>query len=332
MELLTAPPTPLLSGEDTQIKRAEIKAYFQNSWARYESLFSLISNDDAYFKKAEPLRHPLIFYFGHTATFFINKLKLGKYIDERINDHFESMFAIGVDEMSWDDLNDAHYDWPQVDEVRAYRNAVRALIESLIDTMPLELPIGQSSLAWAILMGIEHERIHLETSSVIIRQLPLEDLTPSMQWPECRDYGEAPDNPLIQVKGGDISLGKVDEDLTYGWDNEYGRSRHHISDFRASEKLVSNGEFMAFVKAGGYKEPKWWSDEGNAWREYTNANMPRFWRHIDGRWYQRNLCSEIPLPLNWPVEVNQLEAKAFCNWKAATTERSIRLPTEAEWY
>ncbi|QYJ75176.1 5-histidylcysteine sulfoxide synthase [Shewanella sp. FJAT-52076] len=331
MELLTAPPTPLLSGEDSQSKRAEIKAYFQNSWAQYESLFSLISNDDAYFKKAEPLRHPLIFYFGHTATFFINKLKLGKYIDERINDHFESMFAIGVDEMSWDDLNDAHYDWPQVDEVRAYRNEVRALIEGRIDTMPLELPIGQNSLAWAILMGIEHERIHLETSSVIIRQLPLEDLTPSMQWPECRDYGETPDNPMLQVKGGDISLGKTDEDATYGWDNEYGYSHHHINDFRASEKLVSNGEFMAFVKAGGYQEPKWWSDEGNAWREYTNADMPRFWRQRDGRWYQRNLCNEIPLPLNWPVEVNQLEAKAFCNWKAATTERSIRLPTEAEW-
>ncbi|MGL5408380.1 MAG: putative 4-mercaptohistidine N1-methyltransferase, partial [Shewanella sp.] len=50
------------------------------------------------------------------------------------------------------------------------------------------------------------------------------------------------------------------------------------------------------------------------------------------KWWQRNLTSEIPLPLNWPVEVNQLEAKAFCNWKGAQLQRPIRLPTEAEWY
>ena len=28
--------------------------------------------------------------------------------------------------MSWDDLNDAHYDWPEVAEVRVYRDQVKA--------------------------------------------------------------------------------------------------------------------------------------------------------------------------------------------------------------
>jgi hypothetical protein len=64
--------------------------------------------------RAEPLRHPLIFYFGHTAVFFINKLILGQYIDHRIHEPFESMFAIGVDEMSWDDLDTCYYNWPTV--------------------------------------------------------------------------------------------------------------------------------------------------------------------------------------------------------------------------
>tara|TARA_B100000519_G_C14186590_1_gene411038 strand:+ start:167 stop:433 length:267 start_codon:yes stop_codon:yes gene_type:complete len=87
------------------------------------------------------LRHPLIFYFGHTATFFINKLVLSKAINERINPKFESLFAIGVDEMSWDDLNDDNYDWPQVEEVRQYRNQVRTLVCDLIDTMAFSMPI-----------------------------------------------------------------------------------------------------------------------------------------------------------------------------------------------
>ena len=53
-----------------------------------------------------------VLYFGHTATFFINKLTIARVIDRRINPKYESMFAVGVDEMSWDDLNEKHYDWP----------------------------------------------------------------------------------------------------------------------------------------------------------------------------------------------------------------------------
>ena len=58
---------------------------------------------------------------------------LNKQITERINPQYESLFAIGVDEMSWDDLNDAHYDWPTVAEVKAYRDEVKAQIIALIE-------------------------------------------------------------------------------------------------------------------------------------------------------------------------------------------------------
>lgn len=67
------------------------------------------------------MRHPLVFYFGHTAALYINKLVLGKYLSERINPRIESLVAVGVDEMSWDDLNEAHYDWPTIPELREYR-------------------------------------------------------------------------------------------------------------------------------------------------------------------------------------------------------------------
>lgn len=96
--------TPLLGSNSIESKREEIKLYFQNTWQTYESLFSQINNDQAYFSKPEPLRHPLIFYYGHTATFFINKLILGKYIHKRINQHIESVCAVGVDEMATDEI------------------------------------------------------------------------------------------------------------------------------------------------------------------------------------------------------------------------------------
>ena len=333
--------TPLLNSElsniaDVAKKRAEIKAYFQNSWATYNSLFSLINNDEAYFLRPERLRHPLIFYFGHTATFYINKLILGKFISARINKRLEAICAVGVDEMSWDDLNSEHYDWPSVDEVRDYRKQVSVLVENLIDNMPLTLPIKQDSLAWIILMGIEHERIHLETSSVIIRMLDLSYLTGEadvyQQWQPCPNSALAPQNELLAIKGKTVELGKPATDATYGWDNEYGKQNINVEDFSTSKYLVSNQEYLGFIEAGGYLTAEYWSEEGQKWLEFTQATMPRFWFKQHDNYFQRNLINIIPLPLNWPVEVNYLEAKAFCNWKNQQSEHHIRLLTEAEWF
>jgi len=114
--------TPVLDSGDPEAKRAEILDYFHKTYDIDEELYKVLKNDEAFYLRPEPLRHPLIFYFGHTASFFVNKLVISKIIDKRINPRFESIFAIGVDEMSWDDLDEAHYDWPSVEEVRAYRD------------------------------------------------------------------------------------------------------------------------------------------------------------------------------------------------------------------
>lgn len=328
---LSQPKTPLLDGISVAQKRAEIKAYYIDTWETYEDLFQCIRHEAAYYQRPEPLRHPLIFYLGHTATFFINKLILGQYIEQRINPSFESMFAVGVDEMSWDDLDSQHYDWPKVSEVKQYRMQVRRLVERLIDEMPLELPIHTDSLAWTLLMGIEHERIHLETSSVLIRMLPLSDVQPSPRWSACPRHGEAPANALQAISGGTVTLGRANHTTIYGWDNEFGSQQVQVAPFAASRYLVSNQEFLAFVEAQGYTTPSYWCEEGQAWLQFSQAQMPRFWvRKADGYW-QRNMVEEIPLPLNWPVEVNYFEAKAFCEWKTAQLLQPIRLPTEAEW-
>ena len=123
--------TVRLSGSSVAEKRAELLAYFTQTWELYESLFDCLADDRAWFNKAIRLRHPLIFYFGHTASFYINKLMAGRYIDARIDARIEAMMAIGVDEMSWDDLDDSHYAWPTAEEVRAYRGKVKNLLQNL---------------------------------------------------------------------------------------------------------------------------------------------------------------------------------------------------------
>ncbi len=106
--------TIVLNEGAAETKRAEIREYFHATYAIDEALLEVLKYDATFYLRADPLRHPLIFYFGHTAVFYINKLILAQLIDQRVNPVFESLFAVGVDEMSWDDLNEAHYDWPTV--------------------------------------------------------------------------------------------------------------------------------------------------------------------------------------------------------------------------
>lgn len=323
----------LLPGRTAEDKRAEILACFRDSWETYERLFEVLADDEAYYRRADALRHPLIFYLGHTAVFFVNKLLLAGLLDRRLNPRFESIFAVGVDEMSWDDLDDRLYDWPPVAEVRAYRRQVRAAVEDLIARLPVPSPIGWDDALWTVLMGIEHERIHLETSSVLIRQLPLSLVRPNADWPVCPQRGPAPRPGWTDIPGGLVVMGKPRDHVLYGWDNEYGRLETPVVSFRAGSLLVSNDEYRGFMDDGGYAEECWWTAEGWAWRGFRRATHPLFWvPQAGGGWNLRCLAQEIPLPGNWPVEVNQLEAKAFCNWKAAREGRPIRLPTEAEWY
>lgn len=324
--------TPVLNEGSTEAKREEIKRYFNLTYDSYEMLFETLANDEAYYLRPCSLRHPLIFYFGHTATFFTNKLVLAKLLPNRINPKIESMCAIGVDEMSWDDLNDAHYDWPSVQEVREYRNQVREAVNQLIDTLEFTIPIDWQSPLWPVMMGIEHERIHLETSSVLIRQLPIESVIPSPLFPICPDQeSAAPENSLLEVEAGDIVINHQDPAEFYGWDNEYGQHQAFVQKFKASKYLVSNAEFLEFVEAGGYETDQYWDEEGNRWRDFSTVKHPTFWLKQNNDWRLRCMTEEIPMPWSWPAEVNFHEASAFCRWKAEQTGKPIRLPSEDEW-
>jgi 5-histidylcysteine sulfoxide synthase/putative 4-mercaptohistidine N1-methyltranferase len=339
--LLTADPA---AADPVAAKRAEILRYYHQTSELYDRLFALIRNDASYYERHEPLRHPLIFYFAHPAVFFVNKLIAGRFIPDRLDAKLEAMMAVGVDEMSWDDLNTAHYDWPSVAAVRDYRAVVRENVDAFIQSMPLELPIRQDSPAWIILMGIEHERIHLETSSVIMRLMPLDDLRQGGElsaeerqlWSICKRSGPVPANDWLPVASQTVRLGKSADDQTFGWDNEYGVEEVVLADFRAARQLVSNGEFLAFVEDGGYGREEWWTEEGRGWLHYTRAEHPRFWlrrgTETAAAFWQRNLLNEMPLPLDWPVEVNCLEAQAYCAWLASRTGENVQLPTEAHWY
>lgn len=331
--------TPVLDAGNGEAKREEIRQYFHDTFTLYESLFECLSCDDAYYARANPLRHPLIFYYGHTSVFFINKLNATGIINKRVSPKLESMLAVGVDEMSWDDLNEKSYDWPTPREVKQHRDRAREVVDKVIRECDCTLPITWDDPLWVIMMGIEHERIHLETSAVLMRELPLHLVRDHDIWGNiCRERGTiAVKNEMLPVEGGTITLGKSKSNALYGWDNEYGTNKQTVQPFRASKYLVSNGEFKKFVDAGGYAQERFWTAEGWKWVCYRKAKFPTYWTMREGvegepKFALRTMLTEIDMPWDWPAEVNYLESKAFCNWMSEERGVDIRLPTEAEWY
>ncbi|MEM5570806.1 5-histidylcysteine sulfoxide synthase [Aliarcobacter butzleri] len=323
-----------LSTGTIEEKRAEIKKQFLQTYELDEKLFDLLKDKEFLYQQPNKLRHPLIFYYGHTATFFINKLVLANILENRLNKDFESIFAIGVDEMSWDDLNSSNYKWPTFEEIKEYRNKVKEIVLDLIENMQFSLPINWDCAMWIILMGIEHENIHIETSSVLLRELDIKYLIEDEIFEYSNEASnEYPKNELLDVKGAQVLLQKDrNNPIFYGWDNEFSNHKAFIKDFQASKYLVSNGEFLEFVKEGGYNNPEFFSTEGKNWLSYTNAKYPTFWIKKDEEYFLREINRVVPLPLNYPVDVNFYEAEAFCKYKSEKLGFEVRLPSEDEYY
>lgn len=334
---------PLL--DTAKCSRADVLAYFDNTWALTEVLFSALRGESAFLVlPPHRLRHPLIFYYAHVAVFYVNKMRVAGLLDAPIDSSLEMTFETGVDEMRWDDRVGEHSDWPSLARVRAYRRivyeCVRRVIATHRDLAPGHARIDEKSSLWAILMGFEHERIHLETSSVLMRELPLHLLVTPPEWPRLDTtssrWNQRSIGQMVAVAERRVVLGKPDSVSSFGWDNEYGRREVRVHAFRAGATLVTNGEFLGFVRAGGYLDSAHWDAAGWAWRQGTNAKWPTFWvpRGPAGlhEYGIRTCFEEVDWRDDWPAEVNQHEARAYCAWltRCRGATRPYRLLVEAE--
>ena len=114
----------------------------------------------------------------------------------------------------------------------------------------------------------------------------------------------------------------------FAWDNEKPQHKVFLQDFSIDRAPVSNGEYLEFMNAGGYKDFRWWHSAG--WEKVNTENWqaPLYWEQQDGEWMIRDFGGLHPATekLNEPVShVSFLEASAYAKWAGK------RLPTEAEW-
>jgi 5-histidylcysteine sulfoxide synthase len=363
---------PQCTFEPATITRETLQDYFDNTWTLTEVLLSSLQGEEAFMRSPyHNLRHPMIFYYGHPAAVYVNKLRVAGLLTDPINSYFESIFETGVDEMSWDDLVSCYLAslivslfclllllyqsknklaWPSVAAVKDYRKTVYDTVTRLIQALtPAQLAsIDQKSPLWAFFLGFEHERIHLETSSVLINELPLKfvrfpEALPGYHssWPaRSEDISTPiagqhfPVNDMIDVPKQTVSIGKPREFPTFGWDNEYGHREFVVPAFRASKFKISNGEYLEFVKDAGYARRELWTEIGWKWRAFRNVKWPTMWLRTGPQGHHqydlRVIFDQGPMAWNWPVCVNFHEANAFANWKSFKTGKNYRVLTELE--
>lgn len=339
--------------------RQDVLDYFDNTWTLTELLFRGLKTESTYTRPPyHQLRHPLIFYYGHPAVLFINKLRVAGLVNDPLNLYLEKILETGVDEMSWDDMSKNEMNWPSVATVHAYRKQVYNIIRKLILEHPaLDINSDERKLLnenkmdhplWALWMGFEHEKIHFETSSVLIRELPLELVETPQFWPAMHPSSQQPkekfprsgvDNKPAgwkKIKAQSVRIGKNEQAPSFGWDNEYGSREVKIKDSEITETLISNGEYYEFVRSGAYINDKYWQPEGLMWRKFRNTKRPTFWIAVGPEglheYKLRTIFSAIDMPWSWPAEVNFHEAKAYCKWKQEQDKSQLtyRLLSEAE--
>ncbi|WP_428229563.1 ergothioneine biosynthesis protein EgtB [Flavobacterium sp.] len=207
---------------------------------------------------------------------------------------------------------------PSVEAVYAYRAYVTAAVELF-----LKNDLTQEILD-IIEIGINHEEQHQELLVYDIKYL----LGTQQTFP---NYGnrflataEKQEPVFIKIAAGVYEIGHAGPSFCF--DNELGRHKVYVADFEISNTLVTNGEYLEFIKEDGYKNFNYWHDEGWAWVNENEIEAPLYWHKTDSEWYQYDLNGLVKIATDLPVmHLNYYEAFAYAQWKG------MRLPTEFEW-
>jgi ergothioneine biosynthesis protein EgtB len=212
---------------------------------------------------------------------------------------------------------------PTVAEVYDYRRHIDAAMSRLIADCPAQ---DWPTVEQRLRIGLNHEQQHQELLLTDIkRHFAHNPLRPAYR----ADLPVAPiadPEPLgwVPSEGGLIEIGATAEGFHY--DNEQPRHRVFVAPFALADRLVTNGEFLEFIRDGGYGNSALWLSDGWAEVHKQGWRAPLYWEERDGEWWIMTLSGMRPLNPAEPVcHVSYYEAEAFATWAGK------RLPTEAEW-
>jgi iron(II)-dependent oxidoreductase len=311
----------MLTAQRESVVEAPLLERISDARRRSDALFDIVQRD-AMYDRPIPERHRIIFYAGHLEAFDWNLLHENVFGLSSFHPEFDRLFAFGIDPVGGGLPTDQPSDWPSLERVREY---VREIRNSLNDKLMRNAGGQRDGFALDTLLNvaIEHRLMHVETLAYMLHQLPLERKIPHTT--SSTLLVSPVTHSMIKIPGGTARLGLNRESGAFGWDNEFEAHTADVRGFEIDRYMATNGQFLEFMKAGGYAERELWGDADWQWKGANDISHPVFWHKRDGAWLYRTMFNEIPLPLEWPVYVSHAEASAYARWAGKA------LPTEEQW-
>jgi len=208
---------------------------------------------------------------------------------------------------------------PSVAEVHEYRAWVDKQILALCET---RLP---AAAVVRLELGIQHEQQHQELIlSDIKHLLSCNPLRPAYKLGPAQPRHEPPAHVWVGCPGGLYWIGHAGQGFHF--DNEAPRHRTFLQPFLLGSRLVTAGEYLAFMDDRGYERPELWLSDGIAAARDGGWRAPLYWEQQGDVWWMMTLHGMRPVDPAEPVcHVSYYEADAYARWAGA------RLPTEFEW-
>jgi ergothioneine biosynthesis protein EgtB len=212
---------------------------------------------------------------------------------------------------------------PTVKDVFKYRFYVDEQMQLL-----LKQEVLPDSLLELIELGIQHEQQHQELLIYDIKYIlfsnPLKPTYFNKLPGKLQKNATVPFLDFVEITGGVHSVGYGESE--FAWDNERPSHKTYFENFNIGNRLITNGEYLNFMRDNGYTTHNWWLNDGWKWVNQWSVNSPLYWVKNDGEWFEFTLYGLNPLNPSLPVtHISFYEAMAFAAWS------DRRLLTEYEW-
>ena len=212
---------------------------------------------------------------------------------------------------------------PTVSETYRFRESIDQCVIKLLEEADAAL---LAEIGPVLTLGIHHEQQHQELLVTDIKHVFSKNpLFPVFQPNEvASETSRIAPQHFVEFDEATVLIGHDGGGFSY--DNEGPRHRALVPAFSLSNRLITNGEYLAFIEAGGYTRPEFWLSLGWTTVNEQRWQAPLYWVQRDGAWWNFTLSGFRPVNESEPVtHVSYFEADAYANWDGA------RLPTEFEW-
>ncbi len=311
------------------VDRPSLSEWYRRNRSRSRGIFDLI-DPSAYYSRPIALRNPIVFYEGHLPAFSVLALLRRGLGQEAIDERLEKLFERGIDPDSTEAAvprSGTSTVWPARQDILTFADRADAAMLEALGRAELEADRRAMRGAEGLYTALEHEAMHQETLLYMWDRLPWDQKRKSagVRY-ETEPAVSAAGHDRVSIPSGRATLGAPKQSATFGWDNEFEAHTVDVPGFDIDRYDITNGEFQAFLDAGGYRDARLWADEDWRWVQDERVQHPAFWIREGNAWLWRGMFEPIPLPDSWPVYVSQAEAAAYARWQGR------RLPTEAEFH